>query len=216
LLSGAKTGLRLAKIPVTTDIRGMQIREWEERYRSAERPNENFNAVATPLLVKTAAQLKPGKALDLACGTGRNAIWLAEHGWSVTAVDGAATAIKVLQRRASSRGVSIDVQIADLEKHEYSIAPAAWDFVAVCYYLQRDLFEAAKQGLAPGGVLLAIVHIARPGEQPTAHRLRAGELPGYFQGWEILHYYEGQPHDAAHRRWVAEIVARRPVHHAEK
>jgi len=70
--------------------------------------------------------------------------------------------------------------------------------------------EPAKQGVAPGGVLLAIVHIAEPGEEPTYKRLNPGELKNYFQGWEILHCYEGQPNETAHRHGVAEIVARRP------
>ena len=80
----------------------------------------------------------------------------------------------------------------------------------MCYYLQRDLFEPAKQGIIPGGILLSIVHITEPGEEPTAHRLKPGELQTYFQGWQILHYFEGKPIDPAHKRSVAEIVAQRP------
>jgi tellurite methyltransferase len=189
----------------------MDIRAWNERYRSAERPKEDLEADPTPLVTETAAHLKPGKALDLACGAGRNAIWLAEHAWTVTAVDGARAAIEVLQKRASHRGLRVDAQIADLEKQEYRIEPAAWDLIAICYYLQRDLFDPAKLGVAPGGVLLAIVHLADAGEEPTCKRMSPRELRSYFQGWDILHYYEGQPKDAAHRRAVAEIVARRPV-----
>jgi hypothetical protein len=99
----------------------------------------------------------------------------------------------------------------DLEGGEYTIEPSAWDLIAICYYLQRDLFEPAKRGIVPGGVLLAIVHITEPGEEPTHTRARPGELRKYFDSWEILHYYEGKPNDTAHRRSVAEIVARRPL-----
>ena len=182
----------------------MDIPGWDERYRtqdSEEAPN--------PLLIETAQRLQPGKALDLASGTGRNALWLAEHGWTVTAVDGAPTAIEILRRRASEKGLSIHATIADLERGDYCIAPSTWDLIVVSLYLQRDLFEPAKRGLAPGGVILAIVHIAEPGEEPTYKRLRSGELDHYFQGWEILHRYEGKPNDKAHQRSVAEIVARR-------
>ena len=73
----------------------------------------------------------------------------------------AASAIESLRGRASERGLAMDARVADLEKGEYRIEPAAWDFIAMCYYLQRDLFEAAKQGVVPGGVVLAIVHAAR-------------------------------------------------------
>lgn len=186
----------------------MEITDWEKRYRSRKRPAEDFDTAPSHLVVETAGKLPPGRALDLACGTGRNALWLAEHDWKVTAVDGAPSAIHTLLNRASELHVRIDARTADLEKHEFEIAPAAWDLILMCYYLQRDLFLPAKRGVVPGGILLAIVHITLPGEEPTPHRLRPGELKGYFQDWEVLHYYEGSSLDAAHKRPVAEIAAR--------
>jgi tellurite methyltransferase len=154
----------------------------------------------TPLLVETAAKLKPGCALDLACGKGRNAIWLAEHGWQVTAVDRSPVAIP-----------GVDTHAADLEKHEFQIVEAAWDLIVVSYYLQRDLFEPIKRGIAPGGIVLAIVHIFEPGHEQSRFSLHPGELATYFEGWEILHYYEGKPRDPDHKRAAAEIVATRPL-----
>ena len=189
----------------------MEIRSWDERYRSGERAAEDIEAAPTPLLVEMAKRLTPARALDLACGSGRNALWLAEQGWSVTAVDGSPTAIEILRSQASSRGVTVNMKLADLEKFEYQIEPASWNLIAICSYLQRDLFAPAKQGVVPGGILISIVHITEPEEEPTAHRLRPGELERYFQGWEILHRREGRPNDTAHQRSVAEIVARRPA-----
>jgi tellurite methyltransferase len=154
----------------------------------------------TPLLVETAAKLKPGRALDLACGSGRNAVWLAEHGWQVTAVDRSPVAIP-----------GVDTHVADLEKHEFQIGEAAWDLIVVSYYLQRDLFDLIKQGVKRGGVALAIVHIFEPGHEQSRFSLHPGELAKYFEGWEILHYYEGKPRDPEHKRAVAEIVATRPL-----
>jgi tellurite methyltransferase len=190
----------------------MDIHGWEQRYRSKERASEDFDGPPTPLLVETANRLKPGKALDLACGTGRNALWLAAHGWNVTAIDAAPSAIDTLRNRASRLGIHVDARQADLEAGEYRIEHSCWDLLAICYYLQRDLFEPAKRGVVPGAVLLAIVHITEPGEEPTRTRATPGELASYFNDWEILHYYEGKPDDTAHRRSVAEIVARRRDH----
>ena len=65
-------------------------------------------------------------------------------------------------------------------------------------------------GLVPGGLLLAIVHIAEQGEEPTKTRLMPGELAKYFSDWGIVYRYEGKPHDSNHQRSVAEIAARRP------
>jgi len=148
----------------------------------------------TPLLVETASKLKPGRALDLACGTGRHAIWLAEHGWQVTAVDRSPVAIP-----------TVDTHVADLEKHEFQIVEASWDLIVVCLYLQRDLFEPIKRGLRPGGVALVIVLLMEPGHEQSLFRVRPGELAKYFDGWEISHYYEGKSGD--HHRAVAELVA---------
>jgi tellurite methyltransferase len=182
--------------------RRMDLRGWDERYRT--QPGDEC---VTPLLARTSQSLVPGRALDLACGAGRNALWLASRGWQVTAVDGSSVAIEIL----SARNPAIDARVADLEKHEYMIQPDSWDLIAICYYLQRDLFEPAKRGVVPGGIVLASAHIPEPADpHMTPFRLAPGELAGYHKDFEILHQYEGPSHDPAHRRWVAEIVARRP------
>ena len=189
----------------------MEVRDWDKRYRLREHTASDFEAGPTPLVIETAARLAPGKALDLASGAGRNAIWLAEHGWDVTAVDGAPTAIEFLRNRALERGLKIHAVVADLEKEEFVIEPVRWDLIALCYYLQRDLFEPAKRGVVPGGIIISIVHMNEPGEADGPFRLRPGQLEKYFEGWQILHLREGKAIDPAHRRAVAEIVARRPV-----
>ena len=179
--------------------------EWDERHRTA---TERDAAAALPLVIEIASQMKPsggkpGRALDLACGAGRNALWLAEHGWSVTAVDGSPAAIETVRKRASARGVNVNAQVADLEKGEYAIEASQWDLVIISYYLQRDLFEPAKCGVVPGGVVAAIVLVGEGRFCATP-----GELRGYFTGWEILYDREGDGGDSSHA--VAEIVARRP------
>ena len=188
----------------------MDIRSWNQRYRSRERAGEDLQTEPTELVAQTAQKLSHGKALDLACGTGRNAIWLAQEGWDVTAVDGASAAIEILEERARKESVSVKTVVADLLKGEYVITPSDWDLILICYYLQRDLIGSAKSGIRAGGVLLIIVHTTERDEQPTESRLRPGELAGYLSDWEILHSYEGKPNDPAHRRSVTEVVARSP------
>lgn len=187
----------------------MDIHEWDQRYRSSENAKEPLELSPNPLLASAAENLSPGNALDLACGAGRNAIWLAQRGWRVTAVDGSQAAIELLQRRAQARGLAIETRVADLERGEYRVELCSWDLIAICFYLQTSLIEAAKGGVALGGVVLVIVHISLPGEEPTVHQLRPGELRQHFSGWEILHDHEGQPNDPEHKRLSAEIVARR-------
>ena len=144
--------------------------------------------------------MKPGRALDLACGFGKNALWLTELGWRVTAVDNSAAAIESLQGRVA------EARVADLEKGEFRIQPASWDLIVIAYYLQRDLFEPARRGLIPGGMLIAITLL---GETHERFRLQPGELARYFEGDEILHSHEGAPTGETHHKLVSEIVARR-------
>ena len=180
----------------------MDLAAWEQRYRAQEETSE---PAPHPLLVETARSLPPGRALDLACGTGRNALWLAQHGWSVTAVDGSPKAIEILRERAA--GLPIATQLADLEDSAFTIAPVSYDLIAICYYLQRSLFEPAKQALVAGGIILAIALLAEPGKD-NSFRVEPAELSGTFGGWEILHRREGRD---SWQHNVAEIVARKPI-----
>lgn len=160
----------------------MDLPAWESRHKAevSEKP-------PLPLVTQIAETLPPGKGLDLACGTGRHALWLAQRGWNVTAVDGSPAAISILQKRKGE--LAIDTRVANLERHEYSIEPEAWDLILISLYLQHDLFERAKRGVKKGGILIAIVLLSDT-ENPRKHSVRPGELKAYFDGWDILHYSE--------------------------
>jgi SAM-dependent methyltransferase len=183
----------------------MDITGWEQRYRSQEQPSES---PPHPLIIEAANSLPPGRVLDLACGTGHNALWLARQGWSVTAIDGSPTAIETLRRRAGNLPLTVEAQIADLEGSAFAIEPARYDLIAMCYYFQRNLVEQCRQGLPPGGVIVAIALLIEPGKEHSTFRLQPSELRGYFADWDILHYREAT--DAWQHR-VAELVARRPA-----
>jgi SAM-dependent methyltransferase len=182
----------------------MDLAGWEQRYRSQE-PSDS---PPHPLVVEAASSVPPGRALDLACGTGHNALWLAQHGWSVTAIDGASTAIEFLRHRAGDAGITIDAQVADLEDASFTISPGRYYLIAMCYYFQRNLIEPCKRGLVPGGVIVVIALLMEPGKENSTFRLPPAELRGYFEDWDILHYSEGSD-EWQHE--VAELVARRPT-----
>jgi tellurite methyltransferase len=180
-----------------------RLDQWDRRYRAGE------PALATPapLVVEFAKLLAPGSALDLACGPGRNALYLAERGWRVTAVDGSSTAIELL--RASNP--SIDARVADLEADKFEVPANFYELVLACYYLQRSLIRVMQSAVRPGGLLIAMVHVAdadQPQEAPA--RAYPGELLAFFEGWRILHYREGEPEEPGHRHAVAELVAQPP------
>ncbi|HEY6390052.1 MAG TPA: methyltransferase domain-containing protein [Bryobacteraceae bacterium] len=181
----------------------MSLEQWNERYRAGE---QLFDT-PVPLVVQFAGSAG-GRALDLACGCGRNALYLAELGWRVTAVDGSPVAADVLRARARERRLDIDIRVADLERGEFEISSGAYDLILDCYYLQRDLFAGMRAGVRPGGTIISIVHLA-DADQPdgTPKRAYPGELRGLFEGWRVLHYREGRPEESCHQRAVAEIVA---------
>jgi tellurite methyltransferase len=181
-----------------------KIEEWDQRYRAGEQ----VSATPAPLVVEFTRWLAPGSVLDLACGPGRNALYLADRGWRVTAVDGSPVAIELLR----GRNPSIDAQIADLETGEFEIAPGAFDLVLSCYYLQRSLIPAMQSALRPGGLLIMIVRLADAGQpQGTDTRTYPGELRAFFDGWRVLRYWEGDRGALDHRHGVAELVVQKPA-----
>ena len=170
-------------------------RNWDEHYSDPA----HVDLTPAPLLVEIADQLPPGRALDLACGPGRNALYLATLGWRVTAVDRSAVAVRLLRERASD--LAVEVQCVDLKRGEFSIEPDAYDLICDFYYLQRDLFPAIRAGLKPGGVFAGAIHLS------GSHALGPGELREEFAGWKIVYYSEST--ETGRDRRSARILARR-------
>jgi SAM-dependent methyltransferase len=131
---------------------------WDERYRSRDLV---WGVAPNRFLAEEAAGLPPGRALDLACGEGRNALWLAERGWRVTGVDFSGVAVDRARSLATERGVEVDWVEADVV--EWPPPPEAFDLVIVFYLhlpaaLRRRVMGHAEAALAPGGNLLVVGH----------------------------------------------------------
>jgi SAM-dependent methyltransferase len=116
-------------------------------------------------VVEELAALPPGRAVDLGCGEGRDAVWLAEHGWQVTGIDFSAAAIAKARTLAAARGVDVRWVVADLADHPFD-EDTAFDLVLVAYLhpppAQRSaLLRRAAQAVAPGGTVLVVGHDLR-------------------------------------------------------
>jgi tellurite methyltransferase len=186
--------------------------DWNERYSRGE----HATTEPSKLLVRVAANLAPGRALDIACGAGRHALYLAQHGWQVTAVDASRVGIDITRERARACGVTLGARVADLERGEFVIEEDAYDLVCVFYYLQRDLFQQLRASVTPGGTLVAAIHMVD--ENPEIKQmnpdflLQPGELRAFFSDWQIEHYHETTQHDddaGEHTRRTAEIIVRK-------
>jgi SAM-dependent methyltransferase len=132
--------------------------QWDDRYRS---PTLVWSARPNRFLVTGTEGLRPGRALDLACGEGRNSLWLAEQGWRATGVDFSGVAIEKARALAGERSVEADWIEADLLEYE---PPAASFDLVILFYLQLAMPELAvvlgraAAAVGPGGTLLLVGH----------------------------------------------------------
>ena len=136
----------------------MDSTEWDRRYAGSELV---WTAEPNRFLVAEAEGLAVGRALDLACGEGRNAVWLAQRGWQVTGVDFSQVGLDKAARLAEQRGVSVEWLRADVV--DYVPPAAAFDLVAIFYLhiagaAMRDVLPRAAGAVAPGGTLLVVGH----------------------------------------------------------
>jgi SAM-dependent methyltransferase len=132
--------------------------DWNERYAGAE---SLWSRKPNRFLVAEVEGLEPGRALDLACGEGQNAVWLASLGWEVTAVDYADVAVGKGIERAARDGVAVDFRTEDLL--DYRPAARAFDLVLILYLHmppagRRIVLERARDAVAPGGTLVLVGH----------------------------------------------------------
>jgi len=188
---------------------------WNRRYsdRRAERP---MHWGPTRWFPEIQRQLQPphpdARALDLACGPGRNAVWLAEQGWHVDAWDLSDVALDILreglkERVADARPLAVHPVQVDLDVAV--IPPGTYDLIANILFLDRRLWPQMAAALKPGGLLVFETFVNRPGgrtsEVSPAHLLETGELRAAFEvlGLTVLSYAEDT------ERGTARLLARR-------
>lgn len=164
----------------------------------------------TAFLEEVAPQLTPGAALELACGSGRDAVYLASLGWRVTAIDVLPDALALgrdLERRYAPGAHPIEWGSLDLERPPLAL-PRAVRLVTIFRFLSRPLIAELRAGLTPGASVLCETfteaHRERWGKPGRSHLvLQSGELRTLFDGWDVRHVSEawrGRAHTA--RVWA--------------
>lgn len=152
---------------------------WERRYADAERI---WSGSANRVLADVAAPLEPGRALDLGCGEGGDAVWLAQRGWTVTGIDLSPTALARGRAAAAAIGVderALDLRVADLGSwttdERFDLVGAS--FLQSPVDLPRAaILRRATELVAPGGCLLVVAHAAAP-SWADAELARAHDFP---------------------------------------
>jgi tellurite methyltransferase len=179
--------------------------KWDAKYADPDFAPREPSAV---LMALEEFLPKQGRAIDVAGGAGRNAIWLAQRGLDVTIADVSAVGLEQAGQRAAQAGVMIRTLCTDLEEKTFPAGP--WDLIVSCRYLQRPLFKIYPQVLAPGGTLIVIqptkTNLERHAKPPADFLLDDGELPGLIFGLKIIHFEEGWLADGRHE---AVVVARK-------
>ncbi|MGC4878240.1 FAD-dependent oxidoreductase [Micromonospora sp. DT43] len=193
---------------------------WEERYQSkpavwSGRPN--------PQLVAEATDLAPGRALDVGSGEGADAVWLAERGWRVTAVDISTTALTRAAEHAEAAGVADRIEFTHVDLRDKPPAEEAYDLVSAQFMHlpptpRRELFARLADAVAPGGVLLIVGH--HPSDLWTSgHRMHMPDMMYTAEDvaasldparWDVLTTdtrARPGPHDVVHHDAV--LLARR-------
>jgi tellurite methyltransferase len=187
---------------------------WNERYQSEE---YDFTPATWLRALEPILREHPvgARALDLACGGGRNALYLAELGYTVDAWDisnfGLSILIDELARRAQI-GQPLPVQPLQVDLERTPIPPETYDLVLDTHYLERSLFGGMARALRPGGRLIVHTFLNTPGG-PITNRinnpdfmLQPGELRATFTDLEILELVEDGAIEQAHL-----LARRRPV-----
>jgi len=176
---------------------------WDSRY---SRDTLVMGEAPKPLVLELASALpQSGRALDIACGEGQLAIWLAQRGLDVTAVDISSTGLAKLRARAAALGLAerIDAIEADLDRGLPEVSPGL-DLVACVDFYSPAVIAQARQLLAPGGLLLVELVLQPPGGD-SPHRAPPGEALGFAAGMRVHFYREGNVHGRA----LAQLLAQR-------
>jgi tellurite methyltransferase len=160
-------------------------------------------------LFQESAQLGP--VIDLACGLGRNGLFLATRGIPVILIDRSADRLEDARQLARNAGVEADMRPMDLEQENADpLEGLAAGGILVFRYLHRPLIPAIQRSIRAGGILMYETftrdqqRFGKP--RNPDHLLKPLELRGWFQDWEVLHYFEGVKENPP--RAVAQIVCR--------
>ncbi|MDP6925311.1 MAG: methyltransferase domain-containing protein [Candidatus Scalindua sp.] len=182
---------------------------WNKRYDTGE---YLYGKEPLKFLKEKLGLLVRGKALVLAMGEGRNAVFLAGNGFDVDGCDISEKAVEKARLLARESSVTLNAFAADLE--EYKIPVNTYDLITCFYYTQRDLIPQIKEGLKNGGMVMIETYSIdqlkygkdAPGPKNPAYLLKHNELLDSFRDFRILYYREGE---IAENKSVVSLIAQK-------
>jgi tellurite methyltransferase len=186
-------------------------KRWDKRFGKKEFA---LGKEPNPFLKKHIHLLPKGKALDLATGEGRNAVFLGENGFEVEAVDISEKGLKKTRELAREKGVKVNAHLVDLD--HYQIQKERYDLIASFYFLKRRLIPKIRKGVRKGGKIIFETYLlehrtlAAGGPRQAKYFLKPNELLRFFKDFRILFYREGIFKEGGKRKAVASLIAEKP------
>ena len=187
-------------------------KRWDERYEDKE---SVLGEQANLFLRRQVGLLHKGRALDIATGEGRNAVFLALRGFCVDAIDISDVGLQKTRELARAMGAKLHTILADLDA--YQIERERYDLIVNFYYLNRRLIPKIKKGLKKGGKVVFETYILEHRELGTSgpknskYFLKPNELLNLFKGFRILFYREGIYREGGKRKAIASLIAQKTL-----
>ena len=185
-------------------------KRWDDRFGRKEFA---FGKEPNPFLKKHIRLLPKGRALDIASGEGRNAVFLAQNGFEVDAVDISEKGLKKARKLAREKGAKVNAFLVDLD--HYQIEKERYDLIADFYFLKRRLIPKIRKGLKKGGKVIFETYLlehrtlAVGGPKQARYFLKPNELLRFFKDFRILFYREGIFREGGKRKAIASLIAQK-------
>ncbi len=203
--------VRDGRSPAAADraIRLITAYDEAELYDGVYAKTPEFNTKPNQLLVEASRDLRPGRALDVGMGMGRNALHLARAGWDVTGFDVSSVGVRHADAAARTEKVRLKTLVAADE--EFDFGTAQWDLIALIYTIENRSIHHVRRALRPGG--LVVVEAGINPDPNAAFGYAPGELLRILDGFEIVRHeqLEGSYDWGPERIQLVRLVARKPL-----
>ncbi len=210
-LAAYRNKLRAGGMPaaaIDRTLRAIEAYDEAELYDGIYAGPSTFDTEPNKLLVEAVQGRRPGKALDIAMGQGRNSVFLAEKSWAVTGFDVSEAGIRAARRLARTRSVAIEAVLASDEDFEFG--ESRWDLIAQIYAIEKRSVHRIRAALKPGG--LVVVEAGHVSASGAPFEYASGELAGIFRGFRVRRYEEAvdRPDWGKERIRLVRLIAEKP------